>query len=85
MDLEVNGYSIYIEIEEITPPIGNVYTHEAKVTRVIDRRKGRMCEAASGTSSTVRAAMTPGPRLQRLRERGLRRNEANASSHFCRG
>lgn len=40
MDLEVNGYSIFIEVEEITPPIGSVYTHEAKVVRVIDRVNG---------------------------------------------
>lgn len=41
MDLEVNGYSIVINVEEITPPIGGVYTHEAKVERVIDRASGR--------------------------------------------
>jgi hypothetical protein len=41
MDLEANGFSIIVSPERLQPPVGRVYTHEVKVTRIIDRLNGK--------------------------------------------
>jgi hypothetical protein len=40
-DLEVNGFSIIFEVEQLHRPVGRVYIHEVKISRIIDRQTGR--------------------------------------------
>jgi hypothetical protein len=44
MASEASDYSIFVEVEAMKPPVGNVCTQEAKVTRVIDRKD--QCEVS---------------------------------------